>query len=182
MATNVPASSPDMPITIKVIISGKDENRKFKLPLRDLGANSLPDKVCVSCSLVFMAISTHLFHHLSLCVISLCFVRTSAKASIFHSSALCSILLQVRQPSLSVIPIARPRSLPWIPVSHLSTSNCIVLPKPSKSSRFESPSPTNRQPSRSRCQSQALLFQIVFPHAAMFIPISRILSRLRTNC
>lgn len=45
MATNGTASSPDMPITIKIIISGKDENRKFKLPLRDLGANSLPDKL-----------------------------------------------------------------------------------------------------------------------------------------
>lgn len=53
MATNATASSPDMPITIKVIISGKDENRKFKLPLRDLSANSLPDKVRRFGSLAF---------------------------------------------------------------------------------------------------------------------------------
>lgn len=58
MATTVTASSPDMLITIKIIISGKDENRKFKLPLRDLGANSLPDKVRDSRSLTFMATST----------------------------------------------------------------------------------------------------------------------------
>lgn len=53
MATNATASFPDMPITIKIIISGKDENRKFKLPLKDLGANSLPDKVRNSGSLAF---------------------------------------------------------------------------------------------------------------------------------
>ncbi len=57
MATNATASSPDMLITIKIIISGKDENRKFKLPLRDLGANSLPDKVRNSGSLAFIAFS-----------------------------------------------------------------------------------------------------------------------------
>ena len=45
MATHPHASSPDMPITIKVVFADKDENRKFKLPLTDLGANSLPDKV-----------------------------------------------------------------------------------------------------------------------------------------
>lgn len=56
MATNATASSPDMPITIKVIISGKDENRKFKLPLRDLSANSLPDKVRRFGSLAFTGI------------------------------------------------------------------------------------------------------------------------------
>ena len=58
MATNATASSPDMPITIKIIISGKDENRKFKLPLRDLGANSLPDKVRNLGSLAFTATPT----------------------------------------------------------------------------------------------------------------------------
>lgn len=60
MATNAMASSPDMPITIKVIISGKDENRKFKLPLRELGANSLPDKVRYSVSLVSTAVPASL--------------------------------------------------------------------------------------------------------------------------
>ena len=45
MATNTPAPSPETSITIKVILNGKDENRKFRLPLKDLGANSLPDKV-----------------------------------------------------------------------------------------------------------------------------------------
>lgn len=45
MATNTSTSPPDMPITIKVVYNGRDENRKFKLPLRELGASSLPDKV-----------------------------------------------------------------------------------------------------------------------------------------
>ena len=37
--------SPDVLITIKLQVG--DENRRFKLPLRDLGANTLPDKVRV---------------------------------------------------------------------------------------------------------------------------------------
>lgn len=45
MANLTPSTSPDMSITIKVVFTGKDENRKFKLPLKELGANSLPDKV-----------------------------------------------------------------------------------------------------------------------------------------
>ena len=42
MATSV-AMSPDILITIKLQIGS--ENRRFKLPLKDLGANILPDKV-----------------------------------------------------------------------------------------------------------------------------------------
>lgn len=34
----------DTLVTLKVNIDGT--NRRFKLPLRDLGANTLPDKVC----------------------------------------------------------------------------------------------------------------------------------------
>lgn len=45
MATLTPSSSPDMSIAIKIVLARKDENRKFKLPLKELGANSLPDKV-----------------------------------------------------------------------------------------------------------------------------------------
>lgn len=45
MATLTPASSPEMTVTIKVVFPNKDENRRFKLPLKELGANSLPDKV-----------------------------------------------------------------------------------------------------------------------------------------
>ena len=45
MATHSSSSVPEMPITIKVVFAGKDENRKFKLPLKELGANSLPNKV-----------------------------------------------------------------------------------------------------------------------------------------
>lgn len=66
MATNATASSPDMPITIKIIISGKDENRKFKLPLRDLGANSLPDKVRNPGSLAISASLTSPSPHLEI--------------------------------------------------------------------------------------------------------------------
>lgn len=49
MATPHPHTGPvgpDTPITVKVIIDGT--NRRFKLPLRDLGANVLPQKVCGS--------------------------------------------------------------------------------------------------------------------------------------
>jgi hypothetical protein len=42
MATNVPVTL-DTLITIKIVIQGS--NRKFKIPLRDLGAHVLPDKV-----------------------------------------------------------------------------------------------------------------------------------------
>ena len=39
-----PAVSPDQPITIKIALSNS-ENRRFKLALKELGANTLPDKV-----------------------------------------------------------------------------------------------------------------------------------------
>ena len=45
MATPTTAPSPETPITIKVTLSS-GENRRIKLPLRELGANTLPDKVC----------------------------------------------------------------------------------------------------------------------------------------
>ena len=45
MSSTTPAPSPDTPITIKIALDN-GENRRFKLPLRELGANSLPDKVC----------------------------------------------------------------------------------------------------------------------------------------
>ncbi len=41
MASNKP-TGPDSLITIKVALGGV--NRRFKLPLRELGANMLPDK------------------------------------------------------------------------------------------------------------------------------------------
>lgn len=44
MATMNIAPSADTPITIKVALSNC-ENRRFKLALRDLGANTLPEKV-----------------------------------------------------------------------------------------------------------------------------------------
>lgn len=47
MATTHPHTGPvgpDTLITVKVIIDGT--NRRFKLALRDLGANTLPQKVC----------------------------------------------------------------------------------------------------------------------------------------
>lgn len=37
------ATNPDTLVTLKVNIEGS--NRRFKLPLRDLGANTLPEKV-----------------------------------------------------------------------------------------------------------------------------------------
>lgn len=43
MATSV-AMSPDVLINIKLQVG--TENRRFKLPLRELGAHTLPDKVC----------------------------------------------------------------------------------------------------------------------------------------
>jgi next-to-BRCA1 protein 1 len=41
---SMPPVNPDTLITVKVAINGS--NRRFKLALRDLGANVLPDKVC----------------------------------------------------------------------------------------------------------------------------------------
>jgi next-to-BRCA1 protein 1 len=37
------ATNPDTLVTLKVNVEGT--NRRFKLPLRDLGASTLPDKV-----------------------------------------------------------------------------------------------------------------------------------------
>jgi len=38
------AMNPDTLVTLKINIDGN--NRRFKLPLRDLGASTLPEKVC----------------------------------------------------------------------------------------------------------------------------------------
>jgi hypothetical protein len=43
MASTTP-TNPDTLVTLKVNVEGS--NRRFKLPLRDLGASTLPDKVC----------------------------------------------------------------------------------------------------------------------------------------
>ncbi|KAK4695573.1 hypothetical protein P7C71_g2201, partial [Lecanoromycetidae sp. Uapishka_2] len=45
MASSNQASSSDMPIQIKIVFANKDENRRFNLPLRDLGAETLPNKL-----------------------------------------------------------------------------------------------------------------------------------------
>ncbi|KAL6721407.1 hypothetical protein ACLMJK_000510 [Lecanora helva] len=45
MATFTPATSPDTPIAIKVVIKDSHEMRKFKLPLQELGASTLPVKL-----------------------------------------------------------------------------------------------------------------------------------------
>lgn len=45
MAT-MSAVNPDTLVTLKINIDGT--NKRFKLPLRDLGAATLPDKVCRS--------------------------------------------------------------------------------------------------------------------------------------
>lgn len=48
MATPLPVTGPigpDTLITVKVAVDGT--NRRFKLPLRDLGAHVLPQKVCL---------------------------------------------------------------------------------------------------------------------------------------
>ena len=44
MATANPTPSSDTPIAIKLALNN-GENRRFKLALRELGANTLPDKV-----------------------------------------------------------------------------------------------------------------------------------------
>ncbi|KAL8826649.1 MAG: hypothetical protein Q9191_003665 [Dirinaria sp. TL-2023a] len=44
MSSTNPAPSPDTPITIKIALNN-GENRRFKLALRELGANTLPDQL-----------------------------------------------------------------------------------------------------------------------------------------
>lgn len=46
MATMTTTMPVDVPVAVKVNINGADENRKFKLNLRDLPASVLPEKVC----------------------------------------------------------------------------------------------------------------------------------------
>lgn len=45
MASTNPAAAADVPVHVKIALNGKDENRKFKLSLKDCYANVLPDKV-----------------------------------------------------------------------------------------------------------------------------------------
>lgn len=46
MMASTTTTSPDASVHVKVSINGSEENRKFKLALKDLGAAVLPDKVC----------------------------------------------------------------------------------------------------------------------------------------
>lgn len=54
IAANISPNA-DTLITIKVQLAG--ETRRFKLALRDLGANTLPDKVCFESSLAALRVS-----------------------------------------------------------------------------------------------------------------------------
>lgn len=45
MATQQPPPLPETPVAIKITVAGKDEHKKLRLALKDLGANSLPNKV-----------------------------------------------------------------------------------------------------------------------------------------
>ena len=63
MATTVPPSlhvGPDTLITVK--IHHNDNTRRFKIPLRDLGARVLPQKVCLHPSSIRAYPSTTLRH------------------------------------------------------------------------------------------------------------------------
>ena len=105
--------------------------------------------------------------------LTLVFLESSVPYSIYH---------QLRPLSLSAIRTAPLRSLPWIVASPLSTSNCTVPRKPSRSSKSESLSLKSQLLNRSRCQSQARSFLTVSLPAAMFTLISRTPSKLRVSC
>ena len=45
MASHTTPSPLDPTVAVKITISGKDEHRKFKVTMKDLGASVLPDKV-----------------------------------------------------------------------------------------------------------------------------------------
>lgn len=49
--SSITAPTPDTLITLKINIEGS--NRRFKLPLRDLSSNALPDKVCDNLQLIY---------------------------------------------------------------------------------------------------------------------------------
>lgn len=48
MATHQSSLHPETPVAVKITFAGKDEHKKLRLSLKDLGANSLPDKVPTS--------------------------------------------------------------------------------------------------------------------------------------
>ena len=55
MASQNTTASPDTPVNIKISIAGKEDHRKFRLTLKDLGANTFPEKVGLTstrCSLI----------------------------------------------------------------------------------------------------------------------------------
>lgn len=45
MASTNPITTADSSVHVKIAVNGKDENRKFKLNLKDCYASVLPDKV-----------------------------------------------------------------------------------------------------------------------------------------
>lgn len=52
--------TPDTLVTLKVVF--QDANKRFKLPLKELGANTLPDRVSCSSCVRRVALST-IFQH-----------------------------------------------------------------------------------------------------------------------
>jgi len=150
MAPSTQASPPDMPIQIKTVLANKDENRRFILPLRDLGADTLPNKVrftwlpepydeLLSVTLILIHKIPDLSGNLLTQILS------SVPYSTSH---------RIRVPFSSAIPIALPLTSSWIATTLLSTSSLLVPLRPSLSSRSKSRSLISRHPSLSRCLSK----------------------------
>ena len=61
MASSTTTANPDMPVQIKITVTGKEETRKFKLTLKDLGANVLPEKVSLLLRVVYIGLHFRIF-------------------------------------------------------------------------------------------------------------------------
>ena len=164
MATLTPASSPDMAIAIKVVIAGKDEMRKFKLPLKELGANTLPDKVCPTDPLVAFFLPQPFGTSMSLRILRHYPYHQAPYANVeaLSSFALCSTSLRHRRRCLNATLIALHLTSSSITPYHRFISNCIVLLKQSRSSEFESLLLRKNLPSRSKRPSLEPLSLSVF--------------------
>lgn len=125
MATVNPTPSSDTPIAIKLALNN-GENRRFKLALRELGANTLPDKVS------FDSLSSSYYP-------PRCFLN-EGPSSHYISSDPCSTCHQLKTSSSSDFPTAQARTSLLIATIQPYINSSIELPKRSSSSVSKPPS------------------------------------------
>lgn len=167
MATVNPTPSSDTPIAIKLALNN-GENRRFKLTLRELGANTLPDKVS--------------FHSLPPGFDPLPFFFSEEPSSLIISSDPCSTCRRLKPSSSSGFPTAQARTSLLTVTIQPCTSSSIELPKRSSSSVSKLPSLTSHhlRPIRNPYPTDCLPIATTLRRLLARLPLSQ--RRLSNTC